>query len=131
MPSDRRGPHLRKLYYSIGEVSEQFAVPAHVLRYWEQEFPQLRPKKSKSGNRLYQEKDLRTIERIKNLLYEKRFTIAGARSQISLLEDDPSILEPEAPDQQNLLDATNGHAEHSELLTEVKRELHEILKLLK
>ncbi len=129
MTLDRRGPQLRKLYYSIGEVSEQFAIPAHVLRYWEQEFPQLRPKKSKSGNRLYQEKDLRTIERIKNLLYEQRFTIAGARSQISLLDEDQSVPEPEASDQQSLL-VNNGHPEHSELLEEVKRELHEILKLL-
>lgn len=122
MGVDNRGPQLRKLYYSIGEVTERFGVPAHVLRYWEQEFPQLRPKKGKSGNRLYQEKDLRTVERIKNLLYEKRFTIAGARSQLSLLTE-----EIEAPvDERN---ERNGIL--PDVLEEVKQELREILKLMK
>ena len=93
-----------------------------MLRYWEQEFPQLRPKKGKSGNRLYQEKDLRTVERIKNLLYEKRFTIAGARSQLSLLTE-----EIEAPvDERN---ERNGIL--PDVLEEVKQELREILKLMK
>ena len=120
---DRRGPQLRKLYYSIGEVSERFDVPAHVLRYWEQEFTQLRPKKKGgSGARLYQEKDLRTIERIKELLYDRRFTIAGARSQLNLLTEEKGIeadLFPAEP------------TDSSELLDEVKRELREILQLLK
>ena len=122
MGVDNRGPQLRKLYYSIGEVTEQFGVPAHVLRYWEQEFPQLRPKKGKSGNRLYQEKDLRTIERIKNLLYDKRFTIAGARSQLSLLTEEKEASVEEQNEQ-------NGNL--PDVLEEVKEELREILQLLK
>lgn len=118
--SNRRGPQLRKLYYSIGEVSEHFAIPAHVLRYWEQEFPQLRPKKNtRSGSRLYQEKDLRTVERIKTLLYDKRFTIAGARSQLSLLDEVEVI--PSAQDGRG----------RTGLVEEVKTELREILQLLK
>ncbi len=117
--SDRRGPQLRKLYYSISEVSELYSIPPHVLRYWEQEFPQLRPKKNPhSGARLFQEKDLRVIERIKSLLYDKRFTIAGARSQLSLLDDHAS-----SPVQ-------DGDGQ-SHLLTDVKNELRDILELLK
>jgi DNA-binding transcriptional MerR regulator len=122
---DRRAPQLRKLYYSIGEVSERFAVPPHVLRYWEQEFPQLRPKKAKSGNRLYQEKDLRTIERIKTLLYEKRFTIAGARSQLSLLSDALAV-QSEAE-----IEAADQTTENETLLEEIKQGLREILHLMK
>ena len=120
---DKRSPQLRKLYYSIGEVSERYDVPPHVLRYWEQEFPQLRPKKnSRSGVRLYQEKDLRTIERIKELLYDKRFTIAGARSQMSLLPTDPAA--------EGELFAVEEPSQPSDLLDDVKRELREILQLL-
>ena len=58
---ERKGPALRKLYYSIGEVSEIVGVPSHVLRYWESEFPQLRPKKGRAGNRTYQERDIDLI----------------------------------------------------------------------
>ena len=107
--SDRKGPALRKLYYSIGEVSELTGVPPHVLRYWENEFPQLRPKKGRTGNRVYQDKELEIVNRIKALLYERRFTIAGAKSQLR---------------------SENGFAEDSSLMEEVKRDLHEILGLL-
>ena len=92
MESDRKSPVLRKLYYTIGEVTHLTGVPAHVLRYWEGEFPQLKPKKSRAGNRAYQERDLQVISRIRTLLYDQRFTIAGARAQLSsgetTLEDD-------------------------------------------
>jgi len=118
--AERRGPQLRKLYYSIGEVSELTDIPPHVLRYWEQEFAQLRPKKNtRSGSRLYREKDIRTIERIKSLLYDKRFTIAGARSQLSLLDEEEEI--PSAVMGSGPMD----------LMEEVKQELQEILKLLR
>jgi len=69
----------RKLYYKIGEVSEITRLTAHVLRYWEKEFPQLNPKKTASGHRLYREKDIQAALTIKGLLYDKKFTIKGAR----------------------------------------------------
>src|SRR5215208_191055 len=68
-----------KLYFKIGEVSELLGVEPYVLRYWEQEFPTLSPKKSGTGHRLYRRKDVELLLRIKHLLYEKRFTIEGAR----------------------------------------------------
>jgi DNA-binding transcriptional MerR regulator len=68
-----------KLYRSISEVSEMLGVKPHVLRYWETQFGMLRPKKNRAGNRMYRPEELRTLQRIKELLYERRFTIAGAR----------------------------------------------------
>src|SRR6185436_16983627 len=69
-----------KLYFKIGEVSELLGVEAYVLRYWETEFPVLSPKKSGTGHRLYRRKDVELLLRIKHLLYDKRFTIEGART---------------------------------------------------
>src|SRR6266545_4609736 len=71
-----------KLYFKIGEVSELLGVEPYVLRYWEQEFPTLSPKKSGTGHRLYRRKDVELLLRIKHLLYEKRFTIEGARQTL-------------------------------------------------
>ena len=68
-----------KLYFRIGEVSSILQVEPYVLRYWESEFPQLTPKKSGSGHRLYRRKDVEMALELKRLLYEKRFTIEGAR----------------------------------------------------
>ena len=71
-----------KLYFKIGEVSELLGVEAYVLRYWETEFPVLSPKKSGTGHRLYRRKDVELLLRIKHLLYDKRFTIEGARQSL-------------------------------------------------
>jgi len=71
-----------KLYFKIGEVSELLGVEPYVLRYWETEFPVLSPKKSGTGHRLYRRKDVELLLRIKHLLYEKRFTIEGARQSL-------------------------------------------------
>lgn len=71
-----------KLYFKIGEVSELLGVEPYVLRYWESEFPGLSPKKSGTGHRLYRRKDVELLLRIKHLLYEKRFTIEGARQSL-------------------------------------------------
>ena len=71
-----------KLYFRIGEVSKLVAVPTHVLRFWETEFKKIRPKRTPTGQRLYTQKDIRLILKIKNLLYEKRFTIEGARQHL-------------------------------------------------
>ena len=71
-----------KLYFRIGEVSRLAGVKAYVLRYWETEFPGIGPKKSGSNHRLYRRKDVELILEIKQLLYEKRYTIEGARKQL-------------------------------------------------
>ena len=71
-----------KLYFKIGEVSELLGVEPYVLRYWESEFPALSPKKSGTGHRLYRRKDVELLLRIKQLLYEKRYTIEGARQAL-------------------------------------------------
>lgn len=72
-----------KLFYRIGEVSRLTGLEPYVLRYWETEFPQLRPEKGKSGQRLYKKKDLDHILRIKQLLYEEGYTISGAKKKMS------------------------------------------------
>jgi DNA-binding transcriptional MerR regulator len=71
-----------KLYFRIGEVSRLCRLPAYVLRFWETEFPQLKPVKSSTGQRMYRRKDVDAVLRIKKLLYEEGFTIAGARQQL-------------------------------------------------
>lgn len=71
-----------KLYFKIGEVSEIVGVPAYVLRYWETEFKTLRPQKSRTQQRVYRRRDVATLLKIKHLLYEQKFTIAGARKQL-------------------------------------------------
>ena len=77
----------KKMYYSISEICKMTSLEPHVLRYWESEFPQLRPKKNRAGNRAYREKDIVVIRYIKYLLYDERFTIPGARKKIAELKD--------------------------------------------
>jgi DNA-binding transcriptional MerR regulator len=81
-----------KRYFTIGEVSELCGVKPHVLRYWEQEFTQLRPVKRRGNRRYYQHHEVLLVRRIRELLYQEGFTISGARNR---LEDGPGI--PEAP----------------------------------
>ena len=71
-----------KLYFKIGEVAEIVGVPAYVLRYWESEFKAVKPQKSRTQQRVYRRRDVGTLLKIKHLLYEKKFTIAGARQQL-------------------------------------------------
>jgi len=72
----------RKRYFAIGEVSELCDVKPHVLRYWEQEFPQLKPAKRRGNRRYYQHDDVMVVRRIRSLLYEQGFTIGGARQRL-------------------------------------------------
>ena len=74
---------VKKLYYSIGEVSEITKLKQYVLRYWETEFKQLKPTKNKAGNRTYKQKDIDLIIQIKDFLYNQKFTINGARNILS------------------------------------------------
>jgi DNA-binding transcriptional MerR regulator len=86
----------KKLYYKIGEVCEVLGVEPHVLRYWETEFASLSPPKSKSGQRTYRPKDIELLLRIRKLLYEEGYTIAGARKQLGtgIPSDSPAAERP-------------------------------------
>jgi len=83
-----------KLYFRIGEVAELCRLPAYVLRFWESEFPQLKPTKGSTGQRMYRRKDVETVLVVKRLLYDEGFTIAGARQHLKehKKEKDQSVL---------------------------------------
>src|ERR1700742_245107 len=72
-----------KLFFKIGEVCELIKVQPHVLRYWETEFPMLTPQKNRAGQRVYRRKDVEMVLRIRDLLYEEKFTIAGAKKKLA------------------------------------------------
>ncbi|HEX3129224.1 MAG TPA: MerR family transcriptional regulator [Thermoanaerobaculia bacterium] len=74
----------KRLYYKIGEACKELGIQPYVLRYWETEFPALAPSKSRSGQRVYSEKELEIIKRIKQLLYEEGYTIAGAKKKLEV-----------------------------------------------
>src|SRR3989338_4979722 len=84
-----------KLYFKIGEVSDLLGLKAYVLRYWETEFPELAPVKSRTNQRLYKRKDVEVLVKIRHLLYEEKFTINGARkrikSELKAKEDIPQM----------------------------------------
>lgn len=82
-----------KIHFTIGEVSKIAGVKPHVLRFWEQEFPSLSPRKDDAGRRVYRKRDLETVTTIRRLLYDEKFTIAGARRALMGGEVDPP--EPE------------------------------------
>jgi DNA-binding transcriptional MerR regulator len=110
MSSNPQQSQPNKLFYRIGEVSRLSGLEQYVLRYWESEFPQLKPNKGKSGQRLYTKKDLDAVLHIKQLLYKEGYTISGARKKL------------------------NGRGDRDSLESAVetaKKELREILELLK
>ena len=110
-----------KIYYSISEVADLTDVKPHVLRYWESKFKMLKPKKNRAGNRMYRPKEIDLILRIKELLYDRRYTIAGARR--TLLDERKSA------DDQIEMDFDRRVVERSVVMA-VKRELQEILEIL-
>ena len=107
-----------KRYFTIGEVSELCGVKPHVLRYWEQEFTQLKPVKRRGNRRYYQHHEVLLIRRIRELLYEQGFTISGARNKL-----DSRVMEEMQP-------ATTA-AEASIDLSSLRTELRNILELLR
>jgi DNA-binding transcriptional MerR regulator len=109
-----------KLYFRIGEVATLCRLPAYVLRFWETEFPQLKPVKSSTGQRMYRQRDVENVLRIKKLLYDEGFTIAGARQH---LKDE---LKPAR--RQDGLPFPRRSADH---LKKVRQGLQEILVILK
>ena len=102
-----------KRYFTIGEVSELCSVKPHVLRYWEQEFPQLKPVKRRGNRRYYQRQDVIIIRQIRSLLYEQGFTIGGARQQ---LESD---------------DTKTDANQSQQIIRQLRVELEEVLDILK
>ncbi len=114
-----------KLYFRIGEVSALLGVETYVLRYWETEFPSLAPKKSGTGHRLYRRKDVELLLRIKHLLYEKRFTIEGARQSLQSESPKSRGTRPRTPRTQSDLFPDNDP------LPEIRKQLVEILQMLK
>jgi DNA-binding transcriptional MerR regulator len=110
-----------KIYYSISEVADLTDVKPHVLRYWESKFKMLKPKKNRAGNRMYRPKEIDLILRIKELLYDRRYTIAGARR--SLLD------ERKSGDYQFEMDFDRRIAERT-VVVALKKELEEILEIL-
>jgi DNA-binding transcriptional MerR regulator len=102
-----------KRYFTIGEVSELCAVKPHVLRYWEQEFPQLKPVKRRGNRRYYQRQDVLMIRQIRSLLYEQGFTIGGARQKMSGQ------------------DAREDVTQSQQIVHQVRLELEDVLQLLK
>jgi DNA-binding transcriptional MerR regulator len=109
-----------KLYFKIGEVAKLADVPAHVLRYWESEFPGIRPKRANSKQRLYRKKDVELILQVKILLHDQGYTIAGARNFLD------SGVEIENPAQKNSV--LDRH--FPQILSSIKQELQELQKLL-
>ena len=102
-----------KRYFTIGEVSDLCAVKPHVLRYWEQEFPQLKPVKRRGNRRYYQRQDVLIIRQIRALLYEQGFTIGGARQRLQGEE------------------AKEDVNQSQQIIRQIRLELEEIIKILR
>jgi DNA-binding transcriptional MerR regulator len=118
-----------KLFFKIGEVCEITDTQPYVLRYWESEFPALAPAKNSSGQRIYRRKDIETVLRIKQLLYDEGFTIAGAKKR---LESEMSGKGPTPQSMASQADAppAEGDDRARTVLFEVRDQLREILTLL-
>ena len=115
-------PQIKKLYYSISEVSKITGLKQYVLRYWETEFAQLKPTKNRAGNRTYRQKDIDVVHKIKELLYKKKFTIEGARKQ---METGVITGEMEATK-----DSAKSTAINTEILDKLTQELKDILRII-
>ena len=111
--NDELPPIPGKRYFTIGEVSDLCAVKPHVLRYWEQEFPQLKPVKRRGNRRYYQRQDVLIIRQIRSLLYDEGFTIGGARQRLT--GDD----------------AKTDVSQSQQIIKQMRTELEQILKLLR
>lgn len=115
---------IKRLYYSIAEVSQITGIKPYVLRFWETEFPELRPAKNSAGNRIYRKSDIKTVFMIKRLLYDDKYTIDGARQRLKQLRsvDDPqlSLFFKEIKQEELLREMQQGLADLLEILNENK-----------
>ena len=114
---------IKKLYYSIGEVSKLTELKQYVLRYWETELKHLNPPKNRSGNRTYRQADIDTILSIKSLLYDKKFTIEGARKQLNRGIEDTG-------DGKEGSESPGVSEKQKTALGEIKQELQSILDII-
>jgi DNA-binding transcriptional MerR regulator len=124
-----------KLYFRIGEVARLAGIKPYVLRFWETEFPSLGPKKSGTGHRLYRRKEVEMVLEIKRLLYEKRFTIEGARKFLETRgKPEPAraakAAKPEKKIQAELF-ATGPSPAVEAVLKDIRKELRQIVEMLK
>lgn len=129
-PAHTPAPEIpNRLYFRIGDVSRLTGIKQHVLRFWESEFPSLHPKKSGTNQRLYRRKDVELVLEIKHLLYEKRFTIEGARSFLqNKRQNGPKPAPVQKPARQTTLFA--AASPDAARLTEIRDELKSLLALL-
>ena len=112
---------IKKLYYSIAEVGKMTDLKPFVLRYWETEFKELRPAKNRAGNRIYRTSDIELIKKIKRLLYDDKYTIAGARQQLKQEKENSG---------ETQLTLLLDNLKNDNLKQDIKEILEEILKLL-
>ena len=123
-----------KLFFKIGEVCELAGVQAHVLRYWESEFPMLAPQKNRAGQRVYRKRDVEIALRIKELLYDDQYTIAGAKKRLANdLRAGGKLRIASSETGEGNADAgasTNSSAVDKQALRQVASELRELLSLL-
>ncbi len=119
----------RKLYYSISEVAELTGVKAHVLRYWESEFPTLRPRKTRSGSRRYRQGDIDEVLAIKSLLYDEGYKIAGAKKMRRKAREEAKTREAAGAKTQYAM--SFDAMDMQERIGYLQRELTEILRLVK
>lgn len=112
----------KKLFYKIGEVCDICGVEPHVLRYWESEFAVLGPTRNRSGQRIYRQRDLDTVETIKRLLYQEGYTIAGAVKQLEHMSA--------SPDEFPLFNRKARKTSPGQILSEIKEELQSVLDVL-
>ncbi len=116
-----------RMFFRIGDVSRIAGVEAHVLRFWESEFPTLRPRKAKSGQRQYRRKDVETVLRIKRLLYDDKYTIAGARKALRAQPKAKGEIGRQAPGHAK---PREGPGMPAEGVQEIRSRLRQILALL-
>jgi len=115
--------NIKKLYYSIGDVSEATALKQYVLRYWETEFAILNPAKNRAGNRTYKDEDIKVIRHIKELLYEKKFTIRGAKQYLEEYYSNKS-------DTSSNIVAISSQNVDREFLLSLKKKLQETIDII-
>ncbi|MCD4650269.1 MAG: MerR family transcriptional regulator [Candidatus Cloacimonetes bacterium] len=110
-----------KYYYTIGEVCNLLNLKPHIIRYWEKEFRQLRPRKTRGGNRKYTQEDIELIRRIQDMLHDQRYTIEGAKTRLTAERKAPAKIEPEI----------NFSQTREETRQKIKTDLHKLKGLLK
>ena len=117
---------IKKLYYSISEVSKITDMEQYVLRYWESEFEQLKPQKNRAGNRIYTNKDIQIILHIKSLLRDKKYTIEGAKKILINFKSDPVMVKAESEtsaEEENIVISQN---ENKKEKYSIKKDLKEV-----